>query len=188
MLRRLSNVRIKNFGYFDEMADILASVSKEDFKTVLKPCKGHEIFTLIGPAENTTKLLEKEGIISGTITQSAGEHGLHRSNRNCCHQAYRSCSTGSRVQEADAERACKKAIKNCPPWRGRPDIRTFLVIVVGLQIWSLLVGRTIVDLHRLEPHTAGSPPLTQLTSPWRADLNLYMNVWDGRKSENLPQH
>ncbi|MEC7985957.1 MAG: insulinase family protein [Myxococcota bacterium] len=62
MLRRLSGVRIKNFDYFDEMADILAKVSKDDFAEVLKPCKGHEVFTLVGPAENASKLLDAEGI------------------------------------------------------------------------------------------------------------------------------
>ena len=62
MLRRLSGIRIKNFSYFDEMPDILSKVSKEDFKTVLEPCKGHEIFTLVGPVENAKKLLDEEGI------------------------------------------------------------------------------------------------------------------------------
>ena len=62
MLNRLSSVGINNFGYFDEMSNVLAVVSVEDFKTVLKPCQGHEVFTLVGPVENAKKQLEKEGI------------------------------------------------------------------------------------------------------------------------------
>jgi len=62
MLRRLSSVGIKNFGFFDEMAGVLSSIAIEDFTTVLKPCHGHEVFTLVGPVENATPQLDKEGI------------------------------------------------------------------------------------------------------------------------------
>ena len=30
------------------------------FLTTLEPCKGHEVFTLVGPVENAKKLLDKE--------------------------------------------------------------------------------------------------------------------------------
>ena len=62
MLRRLSSVGIKNFGYFDEMAEVLASISIEDFTTVLTPCHNHEVFTLVGPAENISAQLDKQNI------------------------------------------------------------------------------------------------------------------------------
>ena len=41
MLNRLSGIGIQNFGYFEEVSGILAAVSVDDFKTVLKPCQGH---------------------------------------------------------------------------------------------------------------------------------------------------
>ena len=62
MLNRLSGIGIQNFGYFDEMSGILAAVSVDDFKTVLKPCQGHEVFTLVGPVEKAKQQLDKEGI------------------------------------------------------------------------------------------------------------------------------
>ena len=62
MLGRLSSIGIKNFGYFDEMSSVLAAVSVEDFKTVLDPCQGHEVFTLVGPVDNATKQLDAAGI------------------------------------------------------------------------------------------------------------------------------
>merc|ERR1711907_844396 len=62
MLRRLSSVGIQNFGYFDEMAEILSSIDLQDFTTVLEPCHGHEVFTLVGPVENITKQLDEAKI------------------------------------------------------------------------------------------------------------------------------
>ena len=62
MLSRLSNTGIQNFDFFDKFAGILASVTKDDFKKVLKPCKGNEVFTVVGPIDNAKKQLEKAGI------------------------------------------------------------------------------------------------------------------------------
>jgi zinc protease len=78
MLNRLSGVGIENFAYFDEMSSTLANVSVDDFKTVLKPCQGHEVFTLVGPVENAKKQLEEAGI-AYTVVDWQSEFESHLS-------------------------------------------------------------------------------------------------------------
>ncbi len=62
MLNRLMSTGIEEFTFFEEYGDALATVSKADFNSLLVPCKGHEVVTLVGPLENTESQLKEAGI------------------------------------------------------------------------------------------------------------------------------
>ena len=62
MLNRLTGVGYENFSFFETYGDQLASVKPSDFTTVLEPCKGKEVVTIIGPKQYASEQLDEAGI------------------------------------------------------------------------------------------------------------------------------
>jgi len=60
MLTRLQGQYVNGVGYdfFSTYPKALGQVKSSDFKTVLQPCVGHEVITIVGPKEFATKQLD----------------------------------------------------------------------------------------------------------------------------------
>ena len=62
MLSRLAGIGIQHFDYFDKLPSVLASVNTQTFTKVLEPCKGHEVFSIVGPIEGMKQQLDDKKI------------------------------------------------------------------------------------------------------------------------------
>jgi hypothetical protein len=62
MLRRLFSVDAGRYEYFPTYRDALAAVDGKDFASVIAPCKGHEVVTIVGPRHYAEEHLKRLGV------------------------------------------------------------------------------------------------------------------------------
>ncbi|MEY3214760.1 MAG: hypothetical protein RIT28_5241, partial [Pseudomonadota bacterium] len=62
MIARISPAYREDWSHIEGKADRLAAVTKDDLQAQMQRCTGHEVFTLVGPADVIAPQLEKAGV------------------------------------------------------------------------------------------------------------------------------